>query len=112
MPQKHKSLNQVPPAQPERATRGSDMPETSNTGVYKKVWMFCKSERKRSKGVEWPLIELMSESREKAIKAAIREDEEMWREYGEVNLRAKEVHYHDLCRINFTPQNKDKGTPS
>ena len=115
LPLKRKPPDPEPAEQQEKGAslRGSTSPaETSNTGVYKKICMFCKSARKHVKEVCQPLIELMSESREFAIKASIREDEEMWREYGEVNLRAKEIHYHDFCRTSFKPNKEDKGTPS
>ena len=76
----------------------------SNSGVLKKICMFCKNPYKRTSSREFQRVTaVMAYSVEKEIKKMIRNDEKMWIENGEVDFVAKEVPYHIKCKHNYSP---------
>ena len=81
----------------------------SSTGVHPRICMMCKADYKKLKnGDRQKVTQIMTPSVESEIKSLIRNDEQLWLEYGNINLKAKEVCYHMKCKNKF----KTKVAPS
>ncbi len=76
----------------------------SSTGVHPRICMMCKAEYKKLKGgSRQKVTQIMTTGVESELKSMIRNDEQLWLEYGNINLKAKEVCYHVKCKSDYKP---------
>lgn len=83
-----------------------------STGVLRKVCIFCRQERKEFKKVKQPLIPARTDKFEDKIReyASALNDFDLLAQIGG-NFVAKEVHYHNICRLQYQKQFQKSAVP-
>ena len=85
-------------------TRSSNiLPQTSSSGVYDQVCIFCNKKDKKFKGTKQKLIQASSTAIQESInrQAKLLNDNEMLLKVQGQDFVSKEVLYHQICRTNY-----------
>lgn len=81
------------------------------TGIVPNVCLFCDQTRKKVKGMEQKLVSALTKDFEKNIRGFIRllNDEKLERRLEGTDFIAKEVKYHNCCRLQYQSRAEARG---
>ena len=77
--------------------------KTTTTGVFRQTCIFCRLRIKTINGVRQKLISVMTKQIESQIKqfAIWRDDQNLLSQIGDIDFVAKEIKYHNACRLQY-----------